>query len=55
MGNKGFEAALAAIEMASLQEKIKTQPGAKNKKQIPGATRNDQTTETRQHSKSKRK
>jgi 6,7-dimethyl-8-ribityllumazine synthase len=35
MGNKGFEAALAAIEMASLEDAIKTQPKAKGEKQIP--------------------
>ena len=34
MGNKGFEAALAAIEMASLKEAISRQPSSVNKKQI---------------------
>jgi 6,7-dimethyl-8-ribityllumazine synthase len=46
MGNKGFEAALAAIEMSSLKEEI-ANPSAeknrssKNQKQIPGSARND--------------
>jgi hypothetical protein len=31
MGNKGFEAALAAIEMASLKSAIHTQPRAVGK------------------------
>jgi 6,7-dimethyl-8-ribityllumazine synthase len=45
MGNKGFEAALAAVEMASLKEAIRSRPSAIGKKQIPrrasGAVRND--------------
>lgn len=43
MGNKGFEAALAAVEMASLKQAISSQPSAVGKKQIPphSAGRND--------------
>jgi 6,7-dimethyl-8-ribityllumazine synthase len=35
MGNKGFEAALAAVEMASLKEAVTRQSSAVSKKQIP--------------------
>ena len=35
MGNKGFEAALAAVEMASLGRAISHQPSAVSKKQVP--------------------
>lgn len=35
MGNKGFEAALAAVEMASLKTAISAQPSAISKKQVP--------------------
>ncbi len=35
MGNKGFEAALAAVEMTSLKEAICNPPSAVNKKQVP--------------------
>ena len=35
MGNKGFEAALAAVEMASLKEAISNQHSVVSKKQIP--------------------
>lgn len=35
MGNKGFEAALAAVEMASLKTAISRQPSAVSKKQVP--------------------
>jgi 6,7-dimethyl-8-ribityllumazine synthase len=35
MGNKGFEAALAAVEMVSLTEAISRQPPAVSKKQVP--------------------
>jgi len=45
MGNKGFEAALAAVEMASLKKAISSQPSAVGKKQVPhrvsGSVRND--------------
>jgi len=35
MGNKGFEAALAAVEMASLRTAVSSQPSAASKKRIP--------------------
>ncbi|HEX3819394.1 MAG TPA: 6,7-dimethyl-8-ribityllumazine synthase [Candidatus Sulfotelmatobacter sp.] len=35
MGNKGFEAALAAVEMASLKQAVSSQPSAASKKQVP--------------------
>jgi 6,7-dimethyl-8-ribityllumazine synthase len=35
MGNKGFEAALAAVEMVSLKAAISVRPSAVRKKQIP--------------------
>jgi 6,7-dimethyl-8-ribityllumazine synthase len=35
MGNKGFEAALAAVEMASLKDAISYQRSAVSKKQVP--------------------
>lgn len=35
MGNKGFEAALAAVEMASLKSAISSQPSAVSRKQVP--------------------
>ncbi|MCU1303104.1 MAG: 6,7-dimethyl-8-ribityllumazine synthase [Candidatus Sulfotelmatobacter sp.] len=42
MGNKGFEAALAAVEMASLKAAISRQPSAvSKKKQVPRSARND--------------
>ena len=41
MGNKGFEAALAAVEMASLREAISSQPPAVSGKRIPRFARND--------------
>jgi 6,7-dimethyl-8-ribityllumazine synthase len=37
MGNKGFEAALAAVEMASLGQAIRSQPSAVKKKTTLGA------------------
>ena len=40
MGNKGFEAALAAVEMASLNKAISHQPSAVSQKQIPRSARN---------------
>jgi 6,7-dimethyl-8-ribityllumazine synthase len=42
IGNKGFEAALAAVEMASLKEAISGRP-AVSKKQIPRSARNDKS------------
>ncbi|MFZ1167110.1 MAG: 6,7-dimethyl-8-ribityllumazine synthase [Candidatus Sulfotelmatobacter sp.] len=41
MGNKGFEAALAAVEMASLKQAIGRQPSAAGKTRIPRFARND--------------
>jgi len=41
MGNKGFEAALAAVEMASLKRAISRQSSAVGKKQVPRFARND--------------
>jgi 6,7-dimethyl-8-ribityllumazine synthase len=43
MGNKGFEAALAAVEMASLKQAISRQPSAVGKKQVPRFARNDKS------------
>jgi 6,7-dimethyl-8-ribityllumazine synthase len=47
MGNKGFEAALSAVEMASLKAAISHQPSAVSKKQIPRAVRNDKAEKNR--------
>jgi 6,7-dimethyl-8-ribityllumazine synthase len=44
MGNKGFEAALAAVEMASLREAISYQPSAVSKIGIPRSARSDKIT-----------
>jgi 6,7-dimethyl-8-ribityllumazine synthase len=41
MGNKGFEAALAAVEMASLKAAIGHQSSAVSKQQVPRSARND--------------
>jgi 6,7-dimethyl-8-ribityllumazine synthase len=41
MGNKGFEAALAAVEMASLKRAISSQLSAVSQEQIPRSARND--------------
>jgi 6,7-dimethyl-8-ribityllumazine synthase len=41
MGNKGFEAALAAVEMAELQEGIRGQGAGGREKQVPRSARND--------------
>ena len=35
MGNKGFEAALAAVEMASLKAAVRRQPSAVSRQQVP--------------------
>jgi 6,7-dimethyl-8-ribityllumazine synthase len=53
MGNKGFEAALAAVEMASLKSAIHAQPSAVRKKQVPRSARNAKT-ERRHHETEKR-
>jgi 6,7-dimethyl-8-ribityllumazine synthase len=41
MGNKGFEAALAAVEMASLKEAISSQRSVVSKTKVPRFARND--------------
>jgi len=41
MGNKGFEAALAAVEMASLQQVVRGQGSVARKKRVPRSARND--------------
>jgi 6,7-dimethyl-8-ribityllumazine synthase len=43
MGNKGFEAALAAVEMASLNKAISSQLSAVSKKQLPRSARTDKS------------
>ncbi|MGA9304813.1 MAG: 6,7-dimethyl-8-ribityllumazine synthase [Candidatus Sulfotelmatobacter sp.] len=43
MGNKGFEAALAAVEMASLKQGISRQLSAVSKTKIPRSARNDKS------------
>jgi 6,7-dimethyl-8-ribityllumazine synthase len=43
MGNKGFEAALAAVEMASLKQSISHQPSAISKKQVRRSARKDRS------------
>jgi 6,7-dimethyl-8-ribityllumazine synthase len=43
MGNKGFEAALAAVEMASLQQAISRQRSGVSKTKIPRFVRNDRS------------
>jgi 6,7-dimethyl-8-ribityllumazine synthase len=48
MGNKGFEAALAAVEMVSLTRAISSQRSAVSEKQIPRSARNDKGDEGKQ-------
>jgi 6,7-dimethyl-8-ribityllumazine synthase len=55
MGNKGFEAALAAVEMASLQQAISRQPSAVSKTRIPRSARNDKMSARNNKSKKKSK
>jgi hypothetical protein len=55
MGNKGFEAALAAVEMASLKEAISPQLSAVSQKQTPRSARNDKPKKKIPSSKTKRK
>jgi 6,7-dimethyl-8-ribityllumazine synthase len=60
MGNKGFEAALAAVEMASLKTAIGLRAsGSGNRKQVPhrasGSVRNDRSKKKLQSPKTKRK
>jgi 6,7-dimethyl-8-ribityllumazine synthase len=49
MGNKGFEAALAAVEMANLTRAIGHRPSAIGKKQIPPSGRNDKSASSRKN------
>ena len=53
MGNKGFEAALAAVEMASLEKAISGQPSAVSKIRIPRFARNDRAKNRSANSKRK--
>ena len=53
MGNKGFEAALAAVEMASLNRAISHQPSTAREKQIPLRVRNDEGKNQQKRTKSK--
>lgn len=46
MGNKGLEAALAAVEMASLKKALSSQPSAVSEKRIPRAARNNKKKKT---------
>ena len=59
MGNKGFEAALAAVEMASLKSAISSQRSAIGKKQVPhpriARVRNDRTGKSRIRKNTKRR
>jgi 6,7-dimethyl-8-ribityllumazine synthase len=48
MGNKGFEAALAAVEMASLQQVVSGQRSVARKRQVPRSARNDKSKKTKQ-------
>ena len=43
MGNKGFDAALAAVEMASLKEAVRLRASGSGKKQIPPSGRSDKS------------
>jgi 6,7-dimethyl-8-ribityllumazine synthase len=47
MGNKGFEAALAAVEMANLRKAVSTQHSAVSEKQVPRSARNDKSKKTK--------
>ncbi len=53
MGNKGFEAALAAVEMVSLKRAVSSQPSSVSKKRISrgSAARNDNATRVRKNAK----
>jgi len=53
MGNKGFEAALAAVEMASLKRVVSGQGSGVRTKQVPRSARNDK--QDARNDKSKRK
>jgi 6,7-dimethyl-8-ribityllumazine synthase len=47
MGNKGFEAALAAVEMANLRKAVSTQPSAKSRSLAPLGMTNPKKTKRR--------
>ena len=47
MGNKGFEAALAAVEMAGLKGVVGRQSSVVGKKQVPRVARNDKGSKSR--------
>jgi len=49
MGNKGFEAALAAVEMASLKQAIGRQQSAAKKTKIPRSARSDNSKRVEDH------
>jgi 6,7-dimethyl-8-ribityllumazine synthase len=55
MGNKGFEAAVAAVEMASLKQAISRQPSAVSRTKIPRFARNDKMNTRNDKSKKKTK
>jgi 6,7-dimethyl-8-ribityllumazine synthase len=55
MGNKGFEAALAAVEMASLKEAISSQRSVVSKTKVPRFARNDKAKKKPHGAKTKRK
>jgi len=59
MGNKGFDAALAAVEMASLKEAISRPPSSVSKKQVPpprsASRRNDKLSGRSKAARTKRK
>jgi len=55
MGNKGLEAALAAVEMASLSKAISPQRSAASKTKVPRSARNDNSKRKLRGTKSKRK
>jgi 6,7-dimethyl-8-ribityllumazine synthase len=55
MGNKGFEAALAAVEMAALKEAISSQRSVVSKTKVPRFARNDKFNVRNGKSKKKKK
>jgi 6,7-dimethyl-8-ribityllumazine synthase len=59
MGNKGFEAALAAVEMGSLKTALSSQPSAFSEKQVPhprfARVRNDKKNNQRPNRKNTRR
>ena len=55
MGNKGFEAALAAVEMASLKRAISSQPSAVSQQRIPPSSRSARRRNDKETNKSAKK